>query len=89
MKLEILASDYHRNGVCGQGFKVFLAKDEEARTMLVVQFPPEASKKVGLRLCAAFEVAKLAAGNIRFGENSWRGDDYECGLPPWDEEATP
>ena len=27
--------------------------------------------------CAVLDVAKLAAGDIAFGSNSWRGDEYE------------
>ena len=29
---------------------------------------------------AVFDVAKLAAGDITFGVNSWRGDQYETTL---------
>jgi hypothetical protein len=27
-------------------------------------------------VCAAFDIKLLAQGNIKFGENSWRGDHY-------------
>ena len=27
--------------------------------------------------CAVLDIAKLAAGDIDFGSNSWRGDEYE------------
>ena len=30
--------------------------------------------------CAVLDVAKLAAGDIAFGSNSWRGDNYEANL---------
>ena len=30
--------------------------------------------------CAVLDVGKLAAGDVRFGENSWRGDVYERAL---------
>ena len=31
--------------------------------------------------CAVLDVAKLAAGDIIFGSNSWRGDRFEEPLP--------
>ena len=42
----------------------------------------DGSRKVGIVFdepyhCAVLDVAKLAAGDIAFGSNSWRGDDYE------------
>ena len=37
---------------------------------LAVLFPEE-------RQCAVLDVARLAAGDIAFGSNSWRGDHYE------------
>jgi hypothetical protein len=30
--------------------------------------------------CAVLDVAKLAAGDVAFGSNSWRGDEYESAL---------
>lgn len=72
MKLKIINIAHHRNGVAGAPFEVVLFK-ETGR---------EASRKVGIVFdaphhCAVLDVVKLAAGDITFGSNSWRGDDYE------------
>jgi hypothetical protein len=75
MKLTIIAIANHRNGVVGQPFEAALFK-ERGR---------EGSRKVAIlfddpHYCAVLDVAKLAAGDIAFGSNSWRGDDYEPSL---------
>ena len=63
--------DYHRNGICGAPFYVFLFRDnEQKRNMVATVFDESAH-------CAVFDVDLLAQGNIKFGENSWRGDNYE------------
>jgi hypothetical protein len=72
MKLKIIAFDHHRNGVCGAPFAVVLFKDKG----------PLGGRKVAVLFeepyhCAVLDVAKLAAGDIAFGSNSWRGDQYE------------
>jgi hypothetical protein len=43
---------------------------------------PEASRKIAIVFdephhCAVLDIAKLAAGDIVFMSNSWRGDVYE------------
>jgi hypothetical protein len=75
MKLKIIDIARHRNGVCGAPFDVALFK-ERGR---------DGSRKVAILFeekghCAVLDVAKLAAGDIAFGSNSWRGDDYEPDL---------
>ena len=76
MKLKIISIARHRNGVGGQPFEVALFKDRG----------PQGSLKVAILFeeplyCAVLDVAKLAAGDIAFGSNSWRGsDDYEPSL---------
>ena len=75
MKLKIIAIAHHRNGVAGAPFDVALFK-ERGR---------EGSLKVGILFdepahCAILDIAKLAAGDIKFGSNSWRGDKYEAPL---------
>lgn len=76
MKLKIIAIARHRNGVAGSPFDVALFK-ERGR---------QGSLKVGILFdepahCAILDVAMLAAGDIAFGSNSWRGsDDYEPSL---------
>jgi hypothetical protein len=75
MKLNITDIAYHRNGIGGAPFYVVLFEDIGA----------ESSRKVGIVFtqalnCAVLDVAKLAAGDIAFGSNSWRGDQYEACL---------
>jgi hypothetical protein len=73
MRSNIIAIARHRNGIDGAPFHVVLFEDNPG---------PEAIRKVGIvfdepRHCAVLDVALLAAGDIRFGSNSWRGDQYE------------
>ena len=75
MKLRINSIAYHRNGISGAPFEVVLFKDQG----------PEGGRKVAILFdephhCAVLDVAKLAAGDIAFGSNSWRGDNYEPSL---------
>lgn len=72
MKLTIIDIACHRNGVCGEPFEVVLFEDqgtEGSRKLAIVFDEPH--------YCAVLDVAKLAAGDIAFGSNSWRGDNYE------------
>jgi hypothetical protein len=73
MKTNIITIARHRNGICGEPFQVALFEDNPG---------PEASRKVGIVFdqahhCAVLDITKLAAGDIAFGSNSWRGDVYE------------
>jgi hypothetical protein len=75
MKLTINSIACHRNGICGQPFTVVLFEDQG----------PEGSRKAAIlfdepHYCAVLDVAKLAAGDIAFGSNSWRGDKYQAPL---------
>lgn len=72
---RIVAIDYHRNGIGGAPFDVVLFEDrgEEGSRKVAVLFDD-------LGHCAVLDVAKLAAGDIAFGSNSWRGDWYEARL---------
>jgi hypothetical protein len=72
MKLSIIMDTYHRNGIDGAPFDVALFEDHG----------PDGSRKVAVlfessRHCAILDVEKLAQGDIAFGSNSWRGDQYE------------
>lgn len=75
--LSNIKIDFHRNGVSGNPFYVatFTAKydDNLLGNMFAVVFPEESS-------VAVFDLDKLAAGDIKFGSNSWRGDYYEAPL---------
>ena len=78
--------DWHRNGVSGEGFFVALVHDKENGLMVVTRVPPERDEETGKRsldmpgghghLITVLNVALLVHGNIRFFENSWRGDHY-------------
>jgi hypothetical protein len=72
---HVIAAADHRNGVSGAPFGVVLFEDDGK----------DGSRKVGIWFkqggegchCAVLDVDKLAAGDIAFGSNSWRGDRYE------------
>lgn len=63
---------FHRNGIGGAPFHVVLFDDDEGHKLGIV-FGADAH-------CAVLDVAKLATGDIAFGSNSWRGDQYEHAL---------
>jgi hypothetical protein len=73
--MKIKEVDYHRNGVCGNGFNVVTFEDamRKGRLMVGVVFDEPGS-------CAVFDCEMLGNGIIKFGVNSWRGDDYESAL---------
>lgn len=74
MKINLKDAAYHRNGISGEGFNVALFKHNK-RLMVAVLFEEKGK-------CAVLDVGLLAEENIRFGENSWRGDDFEDDLRP-------
>lgn len=72
---RIIDIDFHRNGISGAPFHVILFEDKG----------DEASRKLGIvfqssQHVAVLDIAKLAEGNIAFGQNSWRGDVFELEL---------
>ncbi len=76
-RIKVRAIGHHRNGVSGAPFHAVLfdADDKTAH-------PDDQGRKVGIVFeqdshCAVLDIAKLAAGDIAFGSNSWRGDEYE------------
>ena len=73
MNLKIIAIDFHRNGVCGAPFDVVLFEDDSECRKVAIVF-----ERTGH--CAVLAVDKLAAGDIAFGSNSWRGDHFESDL---------
>ena len=70
MKIRIQAIDRHRNGVGGAPFHVVLFYDDDEGPMLAIVFDEKFH-------CAVLHRDKLAAGDIAFASNSWRGDRYE------------
>ncbi len=72
MRIKTLATAHHRNGVAGAPFDVILFKE----------YGQGAGRKVGIVFdepgyCAVLDIDLLAAGDIAFASNSWRGDNYE------------
>jgi hypothetical protein len=72
MNLTITKTAFHRNGICGAPFHIVLFEDrgDEGSRKLAILFAENGQ-------CAVLDVAKLAAGDIAFGSNSWRGDKFE------------
>lgn len=68
---------YHRNGICGEGFRVVNFHDSDNGPMMAVVFPY--GKRDNCRI-AVFNRDKLKEDEIGFGHNSWRGDHYETWL---------
>jgi hypothetical protein len=73
MKLKIIDIAFHRNGICGAPFHAIIFRDPDVGQMLGVVFDEP-------HHVAVFNMEKLAIGNITFGVNSWRGDQYETTL---------
>ena len=78
LDIKVTAVDYHRNGICGEGFYVVLFDWNDGphtRQMLGVVFP-ERDGQPSMRT-AVFGRDLLAAGNIAFARgNSWRGGHF-------------
>ena len=70
MKIHIELIQYHRNGISGAPFHVLIFRDPDEGRMLGIVFDEKCH-------VAVFNLDKLALGNIAFGVNSWRGDQYE------------
>lgn len=70
--MKIKQVEYHRNGICGNGFHVVTFTDKK-RPMVGIVFDEKGS-------CAVFDTDMLGKGIIEFGVNSWRGDTYEDAL---------
>lgn len=75
---KVIKLDYHRNGVCGQGFYAGIVDDDESGRMVVVRVPKDddGNEQAGGVLCFALNIDMLKDGNVEFGHNSWRGDHY-------------
>ena len=71
-RIRIIAIAHHRNGIGGAPFHVALFKDAgpAGSRKAAILFPEEGR-------CAVLDIARLAAGDIAFGSNSSRGDQYE------------
>ncbi len=70
MKIKIIDIAHHRNGICGAEFEAIVFHDAAEGRMLGIVFKEPFH-------VAVFNIDKLTTGNIKFGDNSWRGDRYE------------
>jgi hypothetical protein len=70
MNIQVQVIARHRNGICGAPFHVIMFIDEDEGPMIAIVFESEFH-------CAVLQREKLAAGDIAFRSNSWRGDRYE------------
>lgn len=72
--MRIVKIDRHRNGISGASFNVVLFDFEDAsgeqRSMVGIVFDDKGA-------VAVLDRDLLAAGEITFGVNSWRGDYFE------------
>jgi hypothetical protein len=74
MKIKLVQCEYHRNGICGLGFHAILFdwKDGKMKRRMLATLSHEPGA------CAVLEVAPLSTEvGVKFGTNSWRGDDFE------------
>lgn len=88
MRLTIQEIAHHRNGICGDTFyAVRFHDDDEDRNMLAIVFdktydgynlPTWPKPQFGCPV-AVIDL-DLAQTTIRFGTNSWRGDEYSSAL---------
>ena len=72
IEIEVEAIASHRNGIGGEPFHVVLFHDDKM-PMLGIVFGKEGH-------VAVLHRGKLAEGDVAFGSNSWRGDEYEAEL---------
>lgn len=79
MKINVQKIAYHRNGIGGAPFHVVTFRNRVAitpratGTFVATVFEGEGR-------CAVLQIDLLAGGTIEFGENSWRGDEFEADL---------
>lgn len=82
-KRTVLCSAFHRNGISGDPFWVHLFVDEDGSRKVCIDF----GDQVGQCPVAVLDVARLDANDIRFGSNSWRGDNYVADARKWQQAA--
>ncbi len=75
-RIYVHAIDYHRNGIGGAPFYVVIFDEDKGA------HPDDQGRKIAIVFeepwhTAVLDIAKLAADDIEFGSNSWRGDEYE------------
>lgn len=84
--LHLKSIAHHRNGVCGVPFHVVLFRDGKDM-MLGIKFDNETdqdgNESKNEIYTAVLNVAKLEAGDIDFGSNSYRGDEFDAQIRQW------
>mgnify|MGYP003134559306 FL=1 len=83
--LDIKDISYHRNGVGGYPFYVIYFYDKEKQRNFIAtiffEYDDDGQRKLGFNpRVAVIDPALASKGNIKFGENSWRGDCYSYAL---------
>ena len=81
--IGIVSVSHHRNGISGTPFAVVLFDHEGTRKVGIVftDSKTDNTRDASYDGCTAvLDVALLAAGDIGFGHNSWRGDYFESDL---------
>lgn len=73
--IRVEAIQYHRNGVAGAGFHVVLFTANGYQRAKFVATVFETPYHVSV-----LDRDLTAQGNVTFGENSWRGDNFEPAL---------
>ena len=80
---KVTDSDYHRNGVVGEGFYVGIIRDDDGTDKLFVTFADYDEEGYLDPTCAyrnpktaILDLGLLAEKKIAFGLNSYRGDRY-------------
>jgi hypothetical protein len=78
MKRKVESIAHHRNGISGVPFHVVLFRDEDGSPMMAVVMDGTTAK-TPCPAVAVFDRDKLAARDIAFASNSYRGDVFT----PW------
>lgn len=76
MKRKVISVAHHRNGITGAPFDVVLFKDDDGSTKVGISFDSPLQKPPLSCNIAILDVKQLAAGDVAFGSNSFRGDEY-------------
>jgi len=79
MKIKLIDSAYHRNGIAGEGFDVALF-EHDGEEFLGIILSRWAGEQLGSIPCFVLRMDLLKENNIRFFENSWRGDTFASAL---------
>jgi hypothetical protein len=84
---QIISAAYHRNGVCGEGFFVAVVRDlyddERDATYMVTHVPDsddEKSDEMYVANTKTFVVCTDRLPDVRFGINSFRGDEVPASV---------